>query len=123
MCLVHCSYPSGQQSSKEILLVIRNAKRSLMSREGVSHYGGLQGPPGTGKTTSVLCLARALLGPSYKEGVLELNASDDRCPCTPFMLSLAALFQVLLTGKSCVLADASVHTLFVIQIKRLATCS
>ena len=38
----------------------------------------LAGPPGTGKTTSVLALARTILGDSYKEGVLELNASDDR---------------------------------------------
>lgn len=35
--------------------------------------------PGIGKTTSIHCLAHALLGPAYKEGVLELNASDERC--------------------------------------------
>ncbi|KAM6541428.1 hypothetical protein CsatB_005875 [Cannabis sativa] len=39
---------------------------------------GNVGPPGTGKTTSILALAHELLGPNYREGVLELNASDDR---------------------------------------------
>ena len=38
----------------------------------------LSGPPGVGKTTTVLALARHLLGNSYKEGVLQLNASDER---------------------------------------------
>lgn len=38
----------------------------------------LAGPPGTGKTTSVHALARQLLGNSYKDAVLELNASDAR---------------------------------------------
>lgn len=38
----------------------------------------LSGPPGTGKTTSIHALARQLLGTSYKDAVLELNASDAR---------------------------------------------
>ena len=52
----------------------------------------LQGMPGIGKTTSIHCLAHQLLGDAYKEGVLELNASDERlwsrnaCGLLPFLI-------------------------------------
>jgi len=36
------------------------------------------GPAGVGKTTSILALAQDLYGPSYRNYVLELNASDER---------------------------------------------
>ncbi len=36
------------------------------------------GPPGTGKTTAALCLARDLYGETYREHLMELNASDER---------------------------------------------
>ncbi|XP_002130063.2 replication factor C subunit 2-like [Ciona intestinalis] len=38
----------------------------------------IAGPPGAGKTTSIMCLARTMLGASYDVAVLELNASNDR---------------------------------------------
>jgi len=38
----------------------------------------IAGPPGTGKTTSVMCLAREMLGSAFDDAVLELNASDAR---------------------------------------------
>jgi replication factor C small subunit len=38
----------------------------------------LSGPPGTGKSTVALCIARQLMGDSYRKLVLELNASDER---------------------------------------------
>ncbi|KTW26094.1 replication factor C subunit 4 [Pneumocystis carinii B80] len=38
----------------------------------------ISGMPGIGKTTSVICLARKMLGDAFNEAVLELNASDER---------------------------------------------
>ena len=36
------------------------------------------GPAGVGKTTSILAIARDLYGSSYRNFILELNASDER---------------------------------------------
>lgn len=38
----------------------------------------ITGIPGIGKTTTILCIAQLLLGRYFRQGVLELNASDDR---------------------------------------------
>lgn len=38
----------------------------------------ITGVPGIGKTTTILCIAKNLLGKYFEEGVLELNASDER---------------------------------------------
>eukprot|EP01025_Chloroclados_australasicus_P000235 TRINITY_DN10109_c0_g1_i3.p1 TRINITY_DN10109_c0_g1~~TRINITY_DN10109_c0_g1_i3.p1 ORF type:complete len:372 (-),score=24.72 TRINITY_DN10109_c0_g1_i3:492-1463(-) len=49
-----------------------------MVKQGSMQNLLLAGSPGTGKTTSVLCMARMLLGKEFRKGVLELNASDER---------------------------------------------
>ena len=57
--------------------IVRRLK--VIANEGNMPHMLLAGAPGVGKTTSIVCLAHALLGDQYmKEGVLELNASDDR---------------------------------------------
>lgn len=50
----------------------------IIARDGNMPHMIISGMPGIGKTTSVLCLARQMLGNTYKEAVLELNASDER---------------------------------------------
>lgn len=59
----------------------------IIARDGNMPHFIISGMPGIGKTTSVLCLARQMLGDSYKEAVLELNASDERGPSTTYALS------------------------------------
>jgi DNA polymerase III delta prime subunit len=38
----------------------------------------LYGPPGIGKTSIILALVKEMFGVTYKDHILELNASDDR---------------------------------------------
>ena len=53
----------------------------IIAKDGNMPHVIISGMPGIGKTTSILCLARQMLGDAYKEAVLELNASDERGEC------------------------------------------
>jgi replication factor C small subunit len=56
---------------------IVNRLKTFVTEKNIPHLL-LVGPPGVGKTTSILALSRDLYGPSYRNYVLELNASDER---------------------------------------------
>lgn len=58
----------------------------IIAKDGNMPHVIISGMPGIGKTTSILCLARQLLGHAYKEAVLELNASDERGMRLPTLL-------------------------------------
>ena len=59
----------------------------IIAKDGNMPHVIISGMPGIGKTTSILCLARQLLGDAYKEAVLELNASDERGMQSRFILT------------------------------------
>ena len=64
---------TGMMNQKEIV----ERLRSFVKNRNVPHCI-FAGPPGTGKTTAALCLARDLYGDTYREHLMELNASDER---------------------------------------------
>jgi len=52
--------------------------RALLKTPATMPHLLFAGPPGTGKSTVALCIARQLMGESFRRLVLELNASDER---------------------------------------------
>jgi replication factor C subunit 2/4 len=84
MCLTQtCHMQLEKYRPSKVADIVGNvdavSRLKIISEQGNMPNLILAGPPGTGKTTSILAMARGLLGPAVmKEAVLELNASDDR---------------------------------------------
>jgi len=55
-----------------------NGIKALLKTPATMPHFLFAGPPGTGKSTVALCIARQLMGESFRKLVLELNASDER---------------------------------------------
>ena len=51
--------------------------KSLIQTKSIPHLL-FYGPSGTGKTSTILAMAKDMFGQSYRNHILELNASDDR---------------------------------------------
>lgn len=68
----------------KLLAEVVNQKETIDGLEALLHNPATMphllfaGPPGTGKSTVALCIARQLMGESFRKLVLELNASDER---------------------------------------------
>ncbi|KAH8663911.1 DNA replication factor C-like protein [Xylariales sp. PMI_506] len=79
-----CDYSHEVEKYRPVFLddIVGNTETierlKIIAKDGNMPHIIISGMPGIGKTTSVLCLARQLLGDAYKEAVLELNASDER---------------------------------------------
>lgn len=79
----HCNLPWIEKYRPQIFQdIVGNedtiARLSIFAKQGNVPNLIIAGPPGVGKTTTILCLAKILLGVSFKDAVLELNASNDR---------------------------------------------
>jgi replication factor C small subunit len=61
-------------NQKEIITGLKN----LLNKPNELPHLLFTGSAGIGKTTTALCLAREILGDSWKRDTLELNASDER---------------------------------------------